>query len=149
MYKRILVPIDGSPTSNKALDAAVQLAREGSGSLRVIHVLDDLAYISGYEYHRGDLVALARDEGAKILANALSFAKAASVEADSRLVESGGKRLGDTVAQEAREWKADLVAVGTHGRKGVSRVLLGSGAEQVIRTAAVPVLVIRADDTGA
>ena len=148
MYQRILIPIDGSPTSNKALDAAVRLAREAGGSLRVVHVLDDLASITGYEY-RGDLVALARDEGAKILASALSFAKAAGVEADSSLVESAGKRLGDTVAQEAREWKADLVVVGTHGRKGVSRVLLGSGAEQVIRAAAVPVLVIRADDTAA
>jgi nucleotide-binding universal stress UspA family protein len=51
--------------------------------------------------------------------------------------------LGDKVAGEATAWEADLVVVGTHGRKGVSRALLGSGAEQIIRFAPVPVLVMR------
>jgi nucleotide-binding universal stress UspA family protein len=65
------------------------------------------------------------------------------VPADTRLVESRGPRLGDAVAAEAREWEADLVVVATHGRRGLGRVLLGSGAEQVIRQAPVPVLVVR------
>jgi len=65
------------------------------------------------------------------------------VDSDSLLAEIPGIRLGETVAIQAREWKADLIVVGTHGRKGLGRVLLGSGAEQVIRTAPVPVLVVR------
>ena len=60
-----------------------------------------------------------------------------------RLQHSAGQRLGDTVADAARDWGADLVVLGTHGRRGVGRVLLGSGAEQVIRCASVPVLIVR------
>ena len=60
MYKRILVPVDGSETSNKALVAALQMARESDGQVRVLHFLDDLAYLSGYEYS-GDVLKLAQD----------------------------------------------------------------------------------------
>lgn len=142
MYKRILVPVDGSETSNKALASALQLAREGGGSVRVLHALDEMAYLTGYEYS-GDLLTIARDYAGKVVADALAVAKSAGVPADSRLLESPGLRLGDVVAQEARAWNADLVVVGTHGRRGLSRALLGSGAEQVIRLAPVPVLSVR------
>ena len=53
---------------------------------------------------------------------------------------------GEAVAEESTVWDADLVVVGTHGRRGLSRVLLGSGAESVLRLATVPVLVIRGDE---
>jgi nucleotide-binding universal stress UspA family protein len=56
-------------------------------------------------------------------------------------------RLGEAVAREAQQWDADLIAVGTHGRRGLGRVLLGSGAEQIIRVAPVPVLVIRGEES--
>ena len=71
------------------------------------------------------------------------MAKAAGVPADAKLLDTAGGRLGEVVAEEARQWEADLVVVGTHGRRGVSRVLLGSGAEQVLRLAPVPVLAVR------
>lgn len=142
MYKRILVPVDGSEASTKALVAALQLAREASGRVRVVHVLDELAYLSGFEVG-GDLLGLAREYGAKTLKEAMAVAASSGVPADTRLVESRGPRLGDAVASEAREWEADLVVVATHGRRGLGRVLLGSGAEQVIRHAPVPVLVVR------
>jgi nucleotide-binding universal stress UspA family protein len=145
MYKRILVPVDGSETSTKALVAALQLAREGGGRVRLIHTLDELAYLSGFEVS-GDLIQLARDYASKVLQDALEVAKAAGVPAESKLVEGAGARLGEVVADEARAWEADLVVVGTHGRRGVSRVLLGSGAEQVLRLAPVPVLAVRSND---
>lgn len=148
MYKRILVPVDGSPTSSKALSAALEMAREAGGSVRAMHASDELAFIAGYDY-RGDLVAQAREQATRILADALASAKACGVQADSTLVDKPGLRLGDAVAAEAREWRADLITVGTHGRKGLGRVLLGSGAEQIIRAAPVPVLVIRADEGAA
>jgi nucleotide-binding universal stress UspA family protein len=134
MFKRILVPVDGSATSTKALVAALQLARETGGRVRVLHSFDELAYLSGYEY------------GGDVLRSALDVAKSSGVPADSRLVEAPGRRLGDLVAEEAGSWEADLIVVGTHGRHGVGRVLLGSGAEQVIRLAPVPVLSIRGDE---
>lgn len=142
MYKRILVPVDGSPTSNKALTAALQLAREAGGCVRVVHAFDELAFLSGYEYD-GSILRAARVEADKILSTALEIAASAGVPADSNLLETRGQRLGDAVADQARAWEADLVVVGTHGRRGVGRVLLGSGAEQVIRMAPVPVLAVR------
>ena len=145
MFKRILVPVDGSPTSSKALTMALQLAREVSGSVRVVHAFDDLSFLSGYEYD-GSVLRAARSEADKVLSSAQEAAAAAGVTADARLLETRGRRLGDAIADEAGSWEADLIVVGTHGRRGVGRALLGSGAEQVIRMAPVPVLSIRATD---
>lgn len=143
MYKRILVPVDGSDTSNKALVAALQLAREGGGRVRLVHVLDPMAFISTGYGPVVDLLQVGQEGAAKVLADALEMAKAAGVPADTRLLDQAGGRIGEQVADEATAWEADLVAVGTHGRHGVSRVLLGSGAEQVLRLAPVPVLAVR------
>jgi nucleotide-binding universal stress UspA family protein len=142
MYKRILVPVDGSETSNRAVVAALQMARENGGRIRLVHALDELAYLSGYEYS-ADLLKAARDQGNEVLEGARSMAQSAGVPADAKLVETAGRRLGELVAEEARSWEADLVVVGTHGRRGMSRILLGSGAEQVLRLAPVPVLAVR------
>lgn len=142
MYKRILVPVDGSATSNKALVAALQMAREGGGRVRIVHALDELAYLSGFEFS-ADILQVARQYATKVLDDALDVAKSAGIPADTRLVEQTGQRLGEVVAAAARDWEADLVVVGTHGRRGVGRVMLGSGAEQVLRLSPVPVLAVR------
>lgn len=142
MYKRILIPVDGSETSNRAVTAALQMARENGGRVRLVHGLDELAYLTGYEYS-ADLLKSARDQGVRVLDDAMEMARSAGVPADTKLVETAGRRLGELVAEEAAHWEADLVVVGTHGRRGLSRVLLGSGAEQVIRLAPVPVLAVR------
>ena len=144
-YRRILVPVDGSRTSNKALVAALEMARERGGSVRLVHVLDELGLAVGLEYS-GNVMRVAREEGQKALDAALAIVKSAGIEGDTHLLEAPGKRLGEAVADEAAAWRADIVVVGTHGRSGFSRVLLGSGAESVIRLANVPVLVIRGDE---
>lgn len=144
MFKRILVPVDGSDTSNKALVAALEIARNTGGRVRLIHAMDELVYVSGYEYS-GDVMRIWREQATKILDGAMAIAGSAGIPAEQGLIEATGSRLGDVVADAAREWKADLIVVGTHGRRGVGRALLGSGAEQVIRAAPVPVLVIRND----
>jgi nucleotide-binding universal stress UspA family protein len=145
MFKKILVPVDGSETASKALTTALELARGSGGSVRIIHSLDELAYLWGYEY-RGDTLTLAREQASKVLDKAAAMARAAGVPFEQQLLEKPGARLGDAVASEAREWGADLIVLGTHGRRGLGRVLLGSGAEQIIRSGPVPVLVIRGDD---
>lgn len=142
--RRILVPIDGSPTSNKALAAAVDVARGSGAQVRLLHSVEPLAVAVGFD-GSGDYARAARDNGRRVLDDALAVARAAGVQGDSRLIEFSGERLGETVADEAREWEADLIVVGTHGRRGIGRVLLGSGAEQIIRLAPVPVLVIRGE----
>lgn len=147
-YRRILVPIDGSSTSTKALAAALALARERGSQIRLVHSMEEFPMASGFEYSV-DVIGVVRDHAQKTLAEALAMVQAAGVEGEARLLEASGKRLGEAVADEAAAWSADLVVVGTHGRRGLSRALLGSGAESVIRQARVPVLVIRGDDSAA
>ena len=147
MYHRILVPVDGSPTSNVALATAFKLAKSFGARLRLIHLVDELVYSAGYQdfgSYNTDLITLLREAGTKVLAEGVASARTAGIEAESELFETYGERLGEIVAKDAINWKADLIVVGTHGRRGLGRVLLGSGAEQVIRQASAHVLVVRA-----
>ncbi|SDM45020.1 universal stress protein [Polaromonas sp. JS666] len=146
MFKRILIPVDGSDTSTKALVAGLQMARETGASVRLVHFVNEMAYLSGidpYGSYSADLAGMMREGGAKVLADAMAVAQSASVEVSQVLLEEPGNRLGEAVATAARQWGADLVVVGSHGRRGIGRVLMGSGAEQILRLAPVPVLVIR------
>jgi len=143
MFQRILVPVDGSQTSTNALVTALQLASEEGGCVRVLHSFDEFNYLFG-RGHALEMMHLARHAGEKVLEDALELAKPTGVPADSRFAEGIEQRLGEVVAEEARAWEADLIVIGTHGRHGLGRVLLGSGAEQVIRLAPVPVLAVRA-----
>ena len=147
MYKRILVPDDGSATARKALDSAIALAKESNGQIRLLHLLDELPYM-GYEpygSYYAELLDSLREAVQTIQAEGLALVKSANVAADCLLVEQLGASLGDATAKAATDWQADLIVVGTHGRRGVGRLFLGSGAEQIIRMAPVPVLVIRGD----
>jgi len=151
MYRKILVSVDGSTTSKKALTEAIRMASYAGGrcELRLIHVLDEMAYFTGFDPYgaqSGDLIRVMRQAGEKVLAEALAIALSAGVTADTLLIDRFGERLGETVAQEATKWKADLLVVGTHGRRRLGRMFLGSGAEQIIRLAPMPVKVVRNPD---
>ena len=152
MYRRIMVAVDGSATSNKALVAALEMAAYSGGRsvLRLIHVLDEMAYFTGIEPYggqSGQLNEMMREAGKKVLSDALAVVQAANVQADTLLIDKFGERLGETVAEEAKNWNASLIVVGTHGRRRVGRMFLGSGAEQIIRLAPVPVLVVRSPES--
>lgn len=149
MYRRILVAVDGSACANRALAAAVQLARETKAIVRLVHVIDDTPMYSGLDMTgdvTGELMRIMREHGAGVLARATAVAEAAGVQSDSVLIDRFGERLGDLMAEEAAKWKADLVVLGTHGRRGVNRLLLGSGAEQILRLSRTPVLIVRDDE---
>jgi len=141
MYKRILVAVDGSSTSNRGLLVALQLAREMNASVRLVHVSDELANLAHSESD-SHLRERAREQGMDILARSLAIADSAEVPAETRLLEGRDRRLGEVIADAAGDWKADLVVLGTHGRHGLQRALLGSGAEQILREAPVPVLLV-------
>lgn len=148
MYRKILVSVDGSSTSKKALTEAIRIAAFAGGrcELRLIHVLDEMVYFTvfdPYAAQSGDLMRMMREAGEKILADALAIALSAGVTADTLLIDRFGERLGETVAEAAIGCNADLLVVGTHGRRSLGRMLLGSGAEQIIRLAPIPVLVVR------
>jgi nucleotide-binding universal stress UspA family protein len=148
MYERILVLTDGSDTSQRGIDEAVKLALVAGSSIRFFHAVDDqsfaIALQSGMAYApnwRGDL----RDEGNGILARAKATAAAARVPCDGVLSEDFTLSLERRVVAECIRYKADLIVIGTHGRRGIPRLLLGSSAEAILREAPVPVLLVRAD----
>ena len=146
MYKNILVPIDGSATSNLALKEAITLAQENSSIVKVIYVLDPFSITPDIEYFTmQDIVQSMRAEGAVILEKARKKLLAAGIHFDVKMVEvnTSGERIPEAIAREAKRWPANLIVVGTHGRKGFSHFLLGSVAESIIRIATKPVLLIR------
>lgn len=152
MYRRILVPIDGSPTSGRGLDEALRLAKLCGASVRLVHVIDELKYVTGFETfaaYNADLLPLMEEAGEQILLAGREAATRAGVEVETLLFTSPVQRVCDMVVEQARTWRADLIVIGTHGRRGVGRWLLGSDAEQILRLAPVPVLLVRSSPEGA
>jgi len=151
MFKRVLVAVDGSPTSRRALKLAVDLASHHKSKLLALHVIDERAIgiglsASGYvapAYVEGLIDAL-RSAGRRILAKAQTSARAAGQPVQGLLIESLGQGVAHTILDEARKVRADLIVLGTHGRRGLARVVMGSDAETVVREARVPVLLVRA-----
>jgi nucleotide-binding universal stress UspA family protein len=147
MYQRILVPVDGSPTAGRGLAEAMHLARLTGGCLRLLHVVDELSVSLGgaaaFTAAAPDTFTLLRDAGLEILATARARVEAEGLAVDTVLDDTLGGRIADRVLAQARQWPAELIVIGTHGRRGVGRLLLGSDAEQVLRQAAVPVLLVR------
>ena len=151
-FRRILVALDGSPGADRALAEAIRLAQTLGARLRLIHVMDELGWVNGFESARAyldDVLPRMREAGGKLLARGLARALAANVEAESELVIQSAGRVADDVADEAKRWGADLIVAGTQGRHGVDRLLLGSSAEQIVRHASTPVLLVRATQTAA
>lgn len=149
MYHRILVPIDGSSTSTQGLDEAIKLAKLTGASLRLIHVVDPLTFATGFELYgayAGNVIPLMKEAGEKILEQARTLVAASGVKVDTLLFDSLATRVSDTVVEQAKAWDADLIVIGTHGRRGVKRLMLGSDAEQIVRMAPVPVLLVRAPE---
>jgi nucleotide-binding universal stress UspA family protein len=146
MYKKILVPVDGSAASNRGLAEALKLAKSLGASVKVVHAVNEFIMDSAYapiaDY--GQLLETLREVGRRVLKDAATTARAGGVEAQSSLVESIGGRAADLILAQAQEWSADLIVMGTHGRRGIRRLVLGSDAEQVLRSSPVPVLMVRA-----
>jgi nucleotide-binding universal stress UspA family protein len=146
MYARILVGVDGSAASQRGLEEAVRLAQRGGAKLRIVHVLGELGLMAGVPEaaYLEAVLAEARRGGEQVVSKALAAAKAEGVDAEAELVETVGRTIGDVLADEVTRWRADLVVLGTHGRRGLRRMVLGSDAESVVRTSPVPVLLVRA-----
>jgi nucleotide-binding universal stress UspA family protein len=152
MYQRILVPIDGSPTSTRGLDEAIRLARLTGATLRLLHVLDELVFVTGLETgatYTKDVLPRIRKAGESILVAGKARVGAAGLTADTLLMECFAMRTSEVVIAQAQIWKADLIVLGTHGRRGIGRLLMGSDAEQIVRGATVPVLLVRAEEVAA
>jgi nucleotide-binding universal stress UspA family protein len=145
MYRRILVPVDGSPASRLGLDEAIRLARVTGATLRLVHVVNEYVFDPVYApvFDYAPLLESFRLAGEKVLTQAQATVRAAGVEFQSELVETLGGSVARLILDQAENWPAELIVMGTHGRRGVSRVVLGSDAEAVLRAAPCPVLLVR------
>jgi nucleotide-binding universal stress UspA family protein len=149
MYKRILVAVDDSTLAEAALQEALGLAKAHSAQVRVVHAVESpYTYPeSWYAEGREDLERLRqiwRQAGQRVLERADVVARQAGVRIESALLELDGHRVSEVIVGEATQWQADLVVAGTHGRRGVEHLFLGSVAEAIARKAPGSVLLVRA-----
>jgi nucleotide-binding universal stress UspA family protein len=148
MYKRIVVALDGSETAQRALRSAVGLAAGLRARLRLVYVVDELGANLGPTYTPEDFWKAARSAGERILRNASARVTKAGVQPETRLLENRtfgavGRRVAELIVADAEASPADLIVIGTHGRRGLSKVVFGSVAEGVLRASDIPVLLIR------
>lgn len=148
MYERILVAIDNSSTSDKALDEAIKLAMVHKATLRLVHVVDTamLDVDNGGLVSVHEVVQALRQGGESLLKQAQARVRKADIAVETSLLETlGVTRIATEIVEAAKKWPADLIVLGTHGRRGFVHLLLGSVAEDVVRIAATPVLLIRGE----
>lgn len=147
MYRRILVPVDGSTASLRGLEHALALAKDQEAQVRILNVVDELVMTTmmaePVAIPVDDIVASLRDEGARVLEKSMARAKAAGVKAEAVQRESHGQPVSDVILAEAKRARSDVIVMGTHGRRGLNRLLLGSDAERVLRDSPIPVLLTR------
>lgn len=150
MYKRIMVAVDESFMTNKVLDTAIELAKSSGATLAICHAIDETIFA-----HREVEMMMPNSVGKAeyrlrlgaqgFLGKAAETAKAAGVEVEIKLVESETKHVSDMLADAAAEWQADLLVVGTHGRRGMERYFVGSVAERLVRKAGTSLLLVRGE----
>ncbi|MFZ2852699.1 MAG: universal stress protein [Rhodocyclaceae bacterium] len=148
MYTRIMVAIDSSATAGKALKEAIQLAKSVGAALCIVHAEDE-SLLEQHGMGIGSFIDVDKAESAiraaagQLLDEAVALATAQGVTAEQRLFESGKKRVPDLIAEGATAWQADLIVVGTHGRRGFERMIVGSVAEKLVRVAGTSLLLVR------
>ena len=147
MYKRIAVAVDGSDTSTAALNEAAKLAKLMNSTLLLLYVCEELPVIWNVEgmmpFPMDDVTKAFIESGKQLLQKEKLRLADSGIGTETRLVEDYNGRIGAVISQEAEQWLADLLVVGSHGRKGLDHLLLGSVAESVMRTANMPVLLVR------
>jgi nucleotide-binding universal stress UspA family protein len=145
MYQRILVPVDGSSIAAQGLREAINLAHDQGAQILLLHIVDE------WRVAAGDIAAInldagskaLREAGAQVLKQAEEQVRDAGITVHTVLLEELGIPVGECIVRRAQQWPADLIVCGTHGRRGLSRLLLGSSAEYIVRHASVPVLLVR------
>ena len=152
MYKRILVAIDGSVTSDLALREAIGLAKDQNAMLRLVHVVDVTApaYTTTAEATSAAALHLfaeyqkaSQEAGENLLTTRAATARDAGVNVDTKLITVLGERIYEAIEEQSKQWPADLIVVGTEGRRGFQRLMIGSVAEGLVRISTKPVLLIR------
>jgi nucleotide-binding universal stress UspA family protein len=145
-YKHIMVAVDGSETSHLALQEAIKLAKSQNASLRIVHVIDDSFINYGESYiDYSALLASKKKLGQEVLTKMGDLAHHAHIKYEIQMIETQPfeGRVAEKLVEETQHKPTDLLVIGTHGRRGFNRLFLGSVAENLIRIATLPVLLIR------
>src|SRR5271155_2641242 len=123
MYRHVLIAVDGSDASNAGLREVVRIVTPDVSKLRLVHVIDSSVGRDSYDLGTvGDaMVQASRDEGTAILAEAGVLLAKYDLHAEGVLIESHGERVATRIIAQAREWPADLIVMGSHGRRGLAR----------------------------
>jgi nucleotide-binding universal stress UspA family protein len=145
LFKKILVPVDGSEPSDAAVALAIRLARDQEARLLFVHVCEvakiaAMVSAPAVGVDASYAIDAEREAGEDALRRAGAAALAGTVQSES-ILEDGGNV--DSIVAIAKRQAADLIVIGSHGRGGIARALLGSVAEGVLRHSDIPVLVTR------
>jgi nucleotide-binding universal stress UspA family protein len=144
MYSKILVPLDGSTASTRALHEAIKIAKEQGSSLRLLHIVKapmlDYGFTAGYS--KKDAIASLTVSGKNILSRAETIARQSSLASECVMFESVVGPAADVILDQAKKWSASLIVMGSHASAGSGRV--GSDTAAVLAQAQVPVLLVRA-----
>lgn len=146
MYKRILVAIDGSQAAQLALEEALKIAERAQASVTAVFVAEHVAQMvdigTGLVDEQAHATASA-DAAVAMLEDARAMFEKRKVRGSARAIDAYGEDVASVLCRVADECEADLVVMGTHGRQGMGRLLLGSVAEAFLRRTDVPVLMVR------
>lgn len=146
MYKRILVPFDGSEPSRAGLREAISLAAGTGAALVVLHVVSELPLLMGAEAYvnYGEMAEILMNTGRELVQEAGRIAEKEGAKCELKVVDGGATPVCDVIVDQIAAQRCELVVMGTHGRRGLRRLTLGSDAELVVRRASVPVLLVKA-----
>jgi nucleotide-binding universal stress UspA family protein len=141
-YEKILVPTDGSPGAMKAVDEAIDLAEATGATVHALYVVDAGAVSA--ELDASVLMESFEELGRTAVADVRERASERGFESVQTTVRTGVPH--EEIRAYAAAHDVDLIVMGTHGRTGLDRLLLGSVTERIVRTADVPVVTVRFDD---
>ena len=149
MYQRIMVAIDDSFATSNVLATAIEMAKLSAASLAICHAVDETLFAQkmGEIMLSNSVSAIEnnlRGEAKAFLDQAAEVARAAGVAVETRLIASEAKQVADMLAEAASEWHADLLVVGSHGKRGLDRFFVGSVAGRLVQKARTSLLLVRA-----
>ncbi|WP_115710606.1 universal stress protein [Legionella sainthelensi] len=151
MYKNIMLALDWSnKISDSLVEEVIKLTKAQNSNVRIIHVIDE-SFINygGPPFDYVSIIASWREDSEKLLNSAAKkIISQSPTKVDTLVLELKPLqgRVAEVIVEAAKEWPADLLVIGTHGRRGFSRFFLGSVAENIVRIAATPVLLVRGTD---
>jgi nucleotide-binding universal stress UspA family protein len=144
MYKHILIPVDGSSTSLQAVRQAVAIASAFGSAVSAIYVMDPYPFTgvgTEFAYGQAQYVSAAKAEAEEALTAVRAQIEAAGLKVETRVVDAHATWRG--IVETADAVQADLIVMGSHGRRGLEKLVLGSVTQRVLQHATQPVLVVR------